>query len=88
MPLKAVALKYEKESSNAPKVVASAKGELAEKIIQKAKEFDVPIFANQHLVDSLVNLEIDHEIPQELYNGVAEVFIWLMKNERRYQDGY
>ena len=42
----------------------------------------------QQLVDSLVNLEIDHEIPQELYNSVAEVFIWLMKNEKRYKDGY
>ena len=87
MPLKAAALKYEKENYNSPKVVASAKGDLAKKIIQKAKEFDVPIFANEQLVDSLVNLEIDHEIPQELYNSVAEVFIWLMKNEKRYKDG-
>jgi flagellar biosynthesis protein len=80
---KAVALKYEKESSNAPKVLASGKGELAKKIIQKANEFDVPIFANKELVNSLIDLDINQEIPSELYQAVVEVFIWLMKNESK-----
>lgn len=80
---KAVALEYDKEKSNAPKVVASGKGTLAENIIKKAEEFDIPIFANKALVDSLIDLEIDQEIPTELYQAVIEVFIWLMKNEKK-----
>jgi len=80
---KAAALKYDKGSGAAPKVVASGKGELAQKIIQKAKEFNVPIFANEALVDSLVDLEVDAQIPSELYQSVVEVFVWLMKNENK-----
>ncbi len=84
MPNKAAALQYDKGNGSSPKVVASGKGELAQKIIEKAQEFDVPLFANEMLVNSLLDLEIDHQIPQELYKGVADVFIWLMKNEQKF----
>ena len=80
---KAVALKYDKAQHNAPKVVASGKGELAQRIIQKAKEYNVPVFTNPELASSLVNLEIDQEIPEQLYQAVVDVFIWLMKNESK-----
>lgn len=80
---KAAALKYNKENDSAPKVVASGKGEVALKIIQKAKEFDIPLFANEALVNSLVDLKLDQEIPKELYSAVVEVFVWLMKNEEK-----
>lgn len=84
MPSKAVALKYDKESQVAPKIIASGKGAIARNIIEKAKEFNVPIFANEALVNSLVDLDIDHEIPAELYKAVVEVFVWLMKNEKKH----
>ena len=80
---KAAALKYDKESGSAPKDVASGKGEVALKIIEKAKEFNIPLFANEALVNSLVDVKLDHEIPKELYSAVVEVFIWLMKNEEK-----
>jgi len=83
---KAAALKYDQETGGAPKVVASGKGELARRIIEKANEFNVPVFANEQLVNSLVDLKIDHEIPSELYQAVVEVFIWLMKNEKKVKD--
>lgn len=83
---KAAALKYNKKNSNAPKVIASGKGNIAQSIIKKVKEFDVPIFANEALVNSLLDLEIDHEIPAELYQAIADVFIWLMKNEKRFNE--
>lgn len=83
MPTKAAALKYEKKSSTAPKVLATGKGEMANRIIANAKKYDIPLFANEALVDSLVDLEIDKEIPQELYTSVVEVFIWLMKSEKK-----
>lgn len=82
---KAVALKYEK-TNNAPKVLASGQAELAKKIIQKAQEFDIPIFANEALVNSLIDVEIDKEIPAELYQSVVEVFVWLMKNENKLKE--
>jgi len=80
---KAAALKYDKESQNAPKVLAKGKGELAQKIMLKAKEFNIPLFANETLVNSLIDLELDQEIPRELYQAVVEVFIWLMQNENK-----
>ncbi|MGB3961158.1 MAG: EscU/YscU/HrcU family type III secretion system export apparatus switch protein [Sulfurimonas sp.] len=83
---KAAALKYDKERGSAPTVVASGKGELAKRIIQKAEEFDVPIFANEALVNSLIDLEIDAQIPSELYQSVVEVFVWLMKNEKKFKE--
>jgi flagellar biosynthesis protein len=83
MAQKAVALKYDKEAQNAPKVIASGKGAIAQKIIQKAIEFDIPLFANEALVNSLIDLDLDKEIPNELYGAVVEVFLWLMKNEKK-----
>ncbi len=80
---KAAAMTYNKESQAAPKVVASGKGVIAQKIIEKAKIFDVPIFQNEALVNSLVDLEIGEEIPPKLYNAVVEVFVWLHKTEKR-----
>ncbi len=76
---KAAALSYEKGRQSAPKVVATGKGAIAEAIVAKAKEFGVPLFANSALVDSLVDMKLDSEIPQELYSAVVEVFIWLNK---------
>lgn len=82
---KAAALAYEKNKKNALQVVASGKGAIAQKIISMAQEFDIPLFCNKVLVDSLVNLEIQSHIPQELYHGVVEVFMWLEKVERSAQ---
>ena len=79
---KAAALKYDPSQNNAPKVLASGKGRTAEAIIAKAKEYDIPLFANEALVESLIGLEVDSEIPQELYQAVVEVFVWLAKAER------
>ncbi len=82
---KAAALAYNSQKNAAPKVVASGRGAIAQAIISKAREFDIPIFANQALVDSLLNLEVDAQIPQELYNSVVEVFIWLSHIEQSAQ---
>ena len=78
---KAAALKYDSINDNAPKVVASGKGEIALKIIQKAKEFNVPLFQNEILAEALSKQEIDTEIDPELFKAVAEVFVWLMNVE-------
>ncbi len=82
---KAVALKYKAYEDMAPKVVAKGKGEIAKKIIEKAREFDVPLFQNKELASMLLNVEINEEIPKEMYEAVVEVFIWLYKLEEKAQ---
>jgi len=81
----AVAMKYKVYQDNAPKVVAKGRGYIAEKIIEKAKEFNVSIFQNPELTELLMNVEIEEEIPEELYKAVVEVFIWLHKTESKAQ---
>ncbi|RAX58166.1 flagellar biosynthesis protein FlhB [Helicobacter monodelphidis] len=82
---KAAALAYNRETDRAPKLVAKGKGHIADKIIEKAKEFDVPLFQNEMLVDSLLKAEVDAEIPQALYQAVVEVFVWLYESEQKAQ---
>lgn len=72
----AIALEYNPEE-DAPKVVASGRGILAEKIIEKAKESDVPIHRDDKLADTLSRLEIGEMIPPELYGVVAEILIFV-----------
>ncbi len=83
MSTKAVALKYDKEQDDAPRVTAMGQGEVAQKIIEKAKEHHIPLFCNQELVNSLLHLDIDTQVPPSLYNALVEVFVWLMKNESK-----
>ncbi len=79
---KAAALKYEKGKGSAPKVVAGGRGIVADRIIEKAKEFDVPFFKNETLANSLLDVDIGENIPPNLYKAVAEVFIWLLSSEK------
>lgn len=72
----AIALEYN-PSDDAPKVIASGRGILAEKIIEKAKESDVPIHRDDKLADTLSRLEIGDMIPPELYEVVAEILIFV-----------
>lgn len=77
----AVALSYEPDSG-APKVVASGTGYLADKIIEKAKESDVPLHKDEQLAETLSKLEIGDAIPKELYNVVAEILVFVDKCEK------
>ncbi|WP_104637427.1 EscU/YscU/HrcU family type III secretion system export apparatus switch protein [Helicobacter felis] len=78
---KAVALAYNVGQDSAPKVVASGVGVVARAIMDKAKAFDVPLFCNEALVESLLDVRLDTPIPPELYASVVEVFIWLQNAE-------
>lgn len=72
----AIALEYN-PSEDAPKVIASGKGALAERIIERAQENDVPIHRDDKLADTLSRLEIGDMIPPELYEVVAEILIFV-----------
>ena len=82
---KAAALKYDAAKNDAPQVIASGRGEIALKIIEKAKSFDVPIFQNPALADALLKQEVGSEIDPQLFQAVAEVFVWLMRTEAKAQ---
>lgn len=75
-PKQAIALEYD-PSDEAPRVIASGKGALAERIIEKAKEADVPIHRDDKLADTLSRLEIGDMIPPELYEVVAEILVFV-----------
>lgn len=72
----AIALEYD-PSDEAPRVIASGRGILAEKIIEKAKESDVPIHRDDKLADTLSKLDIGDMIPPELYEVVAEILVFV-----------
>ncbi len=72
----AIALEYDVNDS-APKVIASGKGIVAERIIEKAKESAVPVHKDDKLADTLSRLEIGDMIPPELYEVVAEVLVFV-----------
>ena len=72
----AVALEYD-PSDDAPRVIASGTGILADKIIEKAKESNVPIHEDDKLAQTLSKLEIGEMIPPELYEVVAEILIFV-----------
>ena len=75
-PKQAIALEYSNEDS-APVVVASGKGALAERIIEKAKEAKVPVHKDEKLAGTLSKLEIGDMIPPELYEVVAEILVFV-----------
>lgn len=71
---KAVSLQY--SGSGAPIVTAKGKGHVAEQILALAKEHDIPISQDLELVELLSQVEIDQEIPEILYEAVAQVLIF------------
>lgn len=77
----AVALDYE-PGDQAPKVIATGQGYLADKIIEAAKEADVPVHKDAKLARSLSILDIGEYIPPELYSIVAEVLVFVDNMER------
>ena len=72
----AIALQYSPDEV-APKIIASGTGIVADKIIEKAKESDVPLYRDNKLADTLSKLDIGDYIPPELYSNVAEILVFV-----------
>ncbi len=77
----AVALAYE-PGDVAPKILATGKGEVADRIIEKAKESNVPLYKDNKLADTLSRLQIGDAIPPELYEVVAEILVFVDDMDR------
>ncbi len=82
---KATALSYEPGADKAPRIVATGRGEIADKIIEKAHEAEVPVYEDAHLAEVLGALKLGTEIPQELYEVVAEVLAFVSRLDERVQ---
>ncbi len=78
---KAVALGYDIEKDQAPKVLAKGEGEIAKQIIKVAKEHGIEIREDANLVEILSALELDDFIPLEAYTAVAEILRYLYSKQ-------
>lgn len=79
----AAALKYTPEN-DAPEIIALGRGEIAEKIIEKAKESGVPVHEDAELAHTLNLLNIGDEIPPELYEVVAKILVFVSDMDGRF----
>ena len=77
MKEKAVALKYDKTKNQAPLVAAKGEGKTAQKIIQIAKENGIPLKKDEDLIELLSKVELDKEVPPQMYKAIAEVFSFI-----------
>lgn len=77
----AVAVAYQPGDA-APKILAAGKGEIADRIIEKAKENDVPFYQDNRLAETLSKLQIGDTIPPELYEVVAEILVFVDDMDR------
>ncbi|HVN71398.1 MAG TPA: EscU/YscU/HrcU family type III secretion system export apparatus switch protein [Desulfomonilia bacterium] len=76
---KAVSLKYERGKDAAPKVTAKGRGAVADKILALARQHGIPIEKDTTLLEALYRLDINEEIPEELYQIVAELLAFIYR---------
>ena len=81
----AVALAYDPGDS-APRILATGKGAIADKIIEEAKAHDVPFYKDNQLAETLSKLEIGDAIPPELYEVVAVIYVSLLRSSKELRD--
>lgn len=79
---KAVALRYDTERYNAPVVVASGCGEIAKKIIDVAEKNGIPVYRDDSAASLMCMLRVGSNIPPELYEVVAAIYISLLKSSK------
>jgi flagellar biosynthesis protein len=79
---KAAALQYDKEKGAAPKLTAKGTGAVAERIIEVANAHGIPLHKDADLLEVLEKVEIDTEIPLEVYAVVAEIFAYLYRTNQ------
>ncbi len=78
----AVALKYSPGENVAPEIVATGKNNMADKILNLAKDADVPTYKDDKLAKTLSKLEVGDMIPPELYKVVAEILVYVDKADK------
>ena len=79
----AVAIRYDRDRENAPRVVAKGKGFVAEQLLAIARRHAVPVYQNQTVTQLLMAVELDREIPPEMYAVVAEILAYVYRIDKR-----
>jgi flagellar biosynthesis protein len=81
----AIALKYDKDKDTAPRIIAKGMRIKAEKIREIAKQYNIPIMKNVALANALYRIDVGNEVPEELYDAVAEVlnFVYALQQEQQ-----
>ncbi|UGS33697.1 EscU/YscU/HrcU family type III secretion system export apparatus switch protein [Capillimicrobium parvum] len=75
-PDRAAALRYDPAVPGAPKMVAAGRGEMARRIVEAARAAGVPVRDDALLADALAGMQLDAEVPEELWAAVAEALVW------------
>ena len=82
---RAVALRYD-GADNAPVVVASGMGYLAEKIVEVAADSGVPVYEDNSLATMLSQLELGQEIPPSLYQAIVDIYVYFLEFDPTHPD--
>jgi len=82
----AAAIEYDNKKDAAPKVTAKGRGSIAEKIIKLAMEHNIPIKEDPALVQILSRLDIDEQIPVEIYKAIAEILAFVYSINEQYRE--
>ncbi len=82
----AAALAYEAGKPGAPVVTAIGRGLAAEKIVELAREHNVPVVSDSLLAHTLSQMEIGEEIPREFYAIVAQILVAVSRMDREYAE--
>ena len=86
-PVSATALKYRPPEDSAPRLVARGRGEIAERILDLAREHNIPIREDPDLIAVLSQLDLDKEIPAELYKPIAEILSFVYRVNEKAKSG-
>lgn len=78
----AIALGYDPDTDVAPKIIATGRGILADKILDVAKESQIPIHKDEKLASTLSKLELGDAIPKELYDIVSEILVFVDRMDK------
>ncbi|WP_026585553.1 EscU/YscU/HrcU family type III secretion system export apparatus switch protein [Bacillus sp. J33] len=78
----AVALTYDPNVEASPRISAKGRGLVAENILAKAKEHNIPVQEDPTLVELLGKLDMNERIPEELFQAVAEVFAFIYRTDQ------
>jgi flagellar biosynthesis protein len=79
---RAAALQYDPARDRAPRLIARGEGPLADRIIEVARAHGIPIHDDPALVDLLSRLDVDSEIPPQVYRVVAEIIAFVSRLQR------
>jgi len=82
----AAAIEYDSRKDLAPRVTAKGEGLLAERIIELAKKHDIPIKSDPNLIQVLSKLDINEQIPVELYRAIAEILAFVYSLNSQWQE--